>query len=704
MDGGRLNYEPAPIRIFVVWHPRYVAGEATFGVLYDWLGGQNGHLYHRGLGVPVQAWTSLSDDEAPGKIPHHTQDLTIIVPILDGEFLGRKAWRDWVMGCMRKPRRSAKLTEPRPGGSTGSIIVLPWAVHQAAASISGVGVLHLLGSGDCDMHQLCRRVTEACVARIRNPNRPRPSRIFISYARQGGSQIASKVRSALQAYGNLSVFLDDHDLQPGVKWRDVLASEFKHGAAMFAIVTDAYASRAWCREELRQFREPRRDDKRGHWYLRPVYILDSLSGTSTRSMFEVGNAPAARWTPERASEVVDQLIREMLFAEVNRAAARRLGNRRKVDFINWVPDTWTLLQVLRSRPKDKWRIAYPGDGLPRIELERLTRVFPDLSLVSFEELKHNTAAPAPEQRIRTLPASRSRLHPPKPLRPPVLLSLSNPPRADLSRLGMRDCHLDAAAIRIAHALLANNYDVMYGGLPREGFTKAFQDDSGAVVLEARLINYLGWPHTKDVTPSTIADGFGITRYAKVDWSKGDVTDRRDPLAIADAATHTRKTAVSGTLFDQDDDEIEQPRGLIALGGQLLNFAGFMPGVAEEIAIALEARLAVYVLGGFGGAAEKVAKVMSGKRSDDLTRAAFEANPKYIELSKAAEAQDRVGALDERIDWLTQQLKEDLPDNGLSPIENEELWTTSNLGRAVALISKGLSTIGPRNKKRRRASR
>jgi hypothetical protein len=289
-----LNYEPAPIRIFVVWHPRYAEGEATFQALYDWLGGRNRDLYHRGLGVPVQAWTSLSDEIAPPKIPVDTQELSIVVPILDGEFLGRKPWRDWVADCAAKPWLSTK-----------SMVMLPWAVHQAAALVPGVGVLHLVGSGACDIRQLCRRVTEACVARIRNPDRPRPTRIFISYARQDGSVIANEVRRALQTYGNLSVFLDEHDLQPGDKWREGLAAELKQGAAMFAIVTDTYASRAWCREELREFREPKRDESSGHWYLQPVYILDSLSGTSTRSMFEVGNAPAARWNAEYASDVVD---------------------------------------------------------------------------------------------------------------------------------------------------------------------------------------------------------------------------------------------------------------------------------------------------------------------------------------------------------------------------------------------------------------
>jgi hypothetical protein len=76
---------------------------------------------------------------------------------------------------------------------------------------------------------------------------------------------------------------------------------------------------------------------------------------------------------------------------------------------------------------------------------------------------------------------------------------------------MRPCHLDDAAIRIARALLFDDYDVMYGGRPRAGFTEGFQDDSGAVVVEARLINYLGWPYKLALTAEQVADGFGVTR-------------------------------------------------------------------------------------------------------------------------------------------------------------------------------------------------
>jgi len=454
----------------------------------------------------------------PPRIPVRDQVLTVVVPILDGEFLGRKPWRDWMVHNSGRP-----------------IVVLPWAVHQAAPLIPGIGLLHLIGSGACDTRQLCRRVTEACVVRIRNQKQPKPIRIFVTYARRDGSTIAREVRQALQSYGHLSVFLDEHDLQPGEQWREGLTQELSQGAAMFAIVTDAYASRAWCREELRDFREPRREKGSGLWYLRPVYILDSLSGTSTRSMFEVGNAPAARWNHQRAADVVDSLIREMLFAEVNRATAKVIGRRQGVQLINWVPDTWTLLQVLRSEQKGKRLcIAYPGDGLPRVELDRLTQVFPGLSLVSFEELRRE-AGPTVVHKSHRRPAAR------RP-RPPVVLSVSDPSPEDLARCGMRPCHLDDAAIRIARTLLFDDYDVMYGGRPREGFTTGFQDDSGAVVVEARLVNYLGWPYKRGLTAEQVADGFGVTRYVRVPWA--DTIRRRTarwlPLTTTTPQQHVRR--------------------------------------------------------------------------------------------------------------------------------------------------------------------
>jgi hypothetical protein len=119
------------------------------------------------------------------------------------------------------------------------------------------------------------------------------------------------------------------------------------------------------------------------------------------------------------------------------------------------------------------------------------------------------------------------------------------------------------------------------------------------------------------------------------------------------------------------------------------FAGFLPGVAEEIAVALEEGVPVYVLGGFGGAAEQVAAVMSGSRAEGLTIDSFMRNPKYRSLNQAAKGQDRANELSSRVEWLWGQLGRSDLQNGLTKEENTVLWGTLDVGLAVALISKGL---------------
>jgi hypothetical protein len=177
---------------------------------------------------------------------------------------------------------------------------------------------------------------------------------------------------------------------------------------------------------------------------------------------------------------------------------------------------------------------------------------------------------------------------------------------------------------------------MYGGLPRAGFTEAFADDSGTVVTEARLINYIGWPYKLALTAEQIADGFGITRFVAVAWPGEGSATEDDAWAIAESATHTRRAIAAGGLRDLDGNAVLRPAGLIALGGQTSGFSGFLPGVAEEIAVALHEGIPVYVLGGFGGAAEQVVALMEGSDRDELTVNAFMSNPRYQALTRAAD--------------------------------------------------------------------
>ncbi len=137
------------------------------------------------------------------------------------------------------------------------------------------------------------------------------------------------------------------------------------------------------------------------------------------------------------------------------------------------------------------------------------------------------------------------------------------------------------------------------------------------------------------------------------------------------------------------NDVPRPRALVALGGQVCGFAGFLPGVAEEIAIAIEEGLAVYVLGGFGGAATAVAQILMGSEAPVFMEDAFTKSEQYRKLKEAAGKCGRQAELHERLEWLLRVLRTGSLRNGLSEQENGELFTTGDLGRAVALVSKGL---------------
>ena len=142
------RYEWSPLRVFVVWHPCF-AGAPVVESLYEWLGGPARELHRLGYGIPVHPLTSNTKD-LPPDFPYLVDDeLNIIVSLLDGEFLGRSAWRDWL----------ESLSNSVEGKN---VIMLPWAIHAAASQLRSVQKSQMLGSGELNTEQFRRAVTEAC--------------------------------------------------------------------------------------------------------------------------------------------------------------------------------------------------------------------------------------------------------------------------------------------------------------------------------------------------------------------------------------------------------------------------------------------------------------------------------------------------------------------------------------------------------------
>ena len=141
---------------------------------------------------------------------------------------------------------------------------------------------------------------------------------------------------------------------------------------------------------------------------------------------------------------------------------------------------------------------------------------------------------------------------------------------------------------------------------------------------------------------------------------------------------------------------------ILLGGSVDAYTGFLPGIFEEALVTLQHSRPLYVLGGFGGAAEVLGRTMLATGSDrppELTLAWHkERNAALAKLLESAQQftlppgySSTEGLLD-ALFALMLQARSNLSgtlNTGLSDQETRELLTTRNVADAVHLVRTGL---------------
>jgi hypothetical protein len=137
-----------------------------------------------------------------------------------------------------------------------------------------------------------------------------------------------------------------------------------------------------------------------------------------------------------------------------------------------------------------------------------------------------------------------------------------------------------------------------------------------------------------------------------------------------------------------------------LGGRVSGYAGRYPGVIEEAFLAVRDGRPLYVAGFLGGAAEQVVYALQGeKMPEEFCRPTplqrLYERPIVKELDETAR-DDRV--IDRTAVWhaFTSAGCEKLASsNGLSIEENDELFHTPVIDRAIELVLTGLSRLKPR---------
>ncbi|MCB1905866.1 MAG: hypothetical protein KDH15_00725 [Rhodocyclaceae bacterium] len=315
-------------------------------------------------------------------------------------------------------------------------------------------------------------------------------------------------------------------------------------------------------------------------------------------------------------------------------------------------------------------------------------------------------------------------------------------RDNLLARGLGLEHLREMLLRLARELLRQGANLAYGGHWQEAednFTYDLlrlvsaeqQERQLAQDLDAdeeprigRLYNHSAWPAYLSITPQIEAQWINCCRIVRIDQAQAGIAEadrspddgtvaapgsdghRRRLRNAAIALSAMRRIATVGTEIAiphrSRPERVPPLAARILLGGKVQQYSGFVPGIFEEALLTLDARAPLYVLGGFGGAAEVIARAIDGSGKappPELTEAwQHEHTPALATLADAAKAiglppgvRDTKAALKDLAKGLAGARRQPAKAlrTGLSDDETRELMRTTDMRRATQLVLTGL---------------
>ncbi len=441
--------ETAPARIFVLWHPDFDLGKEIAQNIFRWFRTDEAHgipVYYRSQAAPNGTGLPLP---IPSDSKCLTFVILLAEVKMVRDRLWR-AWLTTLPDPNAAVSKAATNEKKARKYITNPPILLPVALHPTAYNLPGpirqlnyisplsgegrnakmikAGLESILTPLRKDlMEVLARTVIEkfpeilkpSFLKRIKdlflsNFKEPLRTKIFISHAKRDGTDVAKKLRDYIYQETQLTAFFDQNDIALGYKFANVLEKALKSdSAAMLVVNGDHYAERPWCRREIQIFSRPHKSKRFPQvWEKPPVLIIQAMKGgLITSSVPEFANATVLRWREGDAGLCIDTLLREAIFRAYHSAFAgailskgdAKVAEGRRI-YINWRPDPLSLREVIirataaanaveknskekKPSPVSIEEIVYPGRELSSVELCTFKDYFPELRLLSFNQIR-----------------------------------------------------------------------------------------------------------------------------------------------------------------------------------------------------------------------------------------------------------------------------------------------------------------------------
>lgn len=281
----------------------------------------------------------------------------------------------------------------------------------------------------------------------------------------------------------------------------------------------------------------------------------------------------------------------------------------------------------------------------------------------------------------------------------IRIAVSVSENEELELLGLSKQHLKDIMIEVARYLMANGGTLLYGGhLKNEGYTRLFAELSYQYKFlndtAFRFVNYFPFPNSISLTLEIRAD-FVKQQVEPVIIEIPEHLCAIDQQREYDPFKNIEDKFIFSECFsDMRNIMAQNSHARIVVGGKQSKFLGYMPGIVEEAYYSLKANKPVYIIGGFGGAAKSLSKVICGELPKELTNE-FQYNDEILQNFKK-EYQDKASVpmdYDKLIHFFKHFNLEVFSElNGLSIDENLVLFESQNIHEIIFLIMKGLKKI------------
>ncbi len=309
-------------------------------------------------------------------------------------------------------------------------------------------------------------------------------------------------------------------------------------------------------------------------------------------------------------------------------------------------------------------------------------------------------------------------------------------RENLLARGVGLEHLREFMLGIARPLLRQGASLAYGGswAQMEGnFTydlleliKAEQEDNSIQGPDTSfpigsLYNHVAWPYYDSITPEIEAQWVNCCRIIRVTQEEAGFREDEilgpagsDSDSNSDRIVFNRAYVLSAMRRIMSEGcDLSLPAlghqafvpgvaARIVIGGKVDGYAGMMPGFFEETLHALRRGIPLYILGGFGGGGEVLAKGLLADAGATVPELGFDHHRR--ETPDVACINELCGKFRKPAGFTPESLFDELGSaidnaaanfprslsNGLSEDENRLLLTTSDINEARRLVRMGLN--------------